>query len=151
MALVLALAGCVSSRPTPVRQSPAVITEVNLLTMPVALNLNAIPGADGVQVRVFLVAEGQAKTVPMTAGALEIVAYDGAVNPEHPPFQVWRFSPNSLIPYRFNSAIGAGYNLVLSWAPKILTQKRVAVLAEYLPPKGSPVTSAPSFIAATSQ
>jgi hypothetical protein len=153
LALALALTGCVSSLPTPVRRSSGAIIEVNLLTMPVALNLNAAPGADGIQVRVFLVAQGQAKTVPMASGTLEVVAYDGSVSPEHlpAPFQVWRFGPDALIPSAFNSMVGTGYNLILSWAPRILTRKRVTVLAKYRPPHGPAVVSAPSFIAATSQ
>ncbi len=153
LALALALTGCVSNRPTPVRHSTEAITEVHLLAMPVALNLNAAPGADGIQLSVFLVVTGHAKTAPMTTGALEVVAYDGSVNPEHlpSPFQMWRFEPDTLSPYAFNSVVGTGYNLVLSWAPKLLARKRVTVLAKYLPPQGPAVVSAPSSIAATSQ
>lgn len=152
LAIGVTLAGCATRPVAPAPPRNAVITEVNLITMPVALNLNATPGADGVQLRVFLVAQGHSETVPIPAGRLEIVAYDGSLNPTSAttPFRVWRFNPDDLAPDAFTSAVGAGYNLILSWAPEILTHKRVTVVARYYPPKGPVVVSAPSSIAATS-
>ena len=152
VASVVTLAGCASHQPAPPVQQHLTITEVNLVTMPVALNLNATPGADGVQIRVFFVAQDHSETVPITAGTLEITAYDGSVNPTSTmkPFHNWNFDPNDLALDLFNSAIGTGYDLILSWAPRILTQKRVTVVARYLPPQGPVVVSAPSSIAATS-
>ncbi len=125
------------------------IHELNLLSMPVAVNLDGKDGADGIAIKVFAANQDEPKAVPIRKGHLEILAYDGKVDtaPAAKPFHTWRFSAAELAGYKFTTALGTGYNLVLSWAPQQLTQARVVVVARYLPPHGPPVVSAPNSIA----
>lgn len=142
-------AGCVTDSAPAGSRAVAAIHELNVLSMPVALNLDGKPGADGIAIKVFASNPDEPKAVPIRQGHLEIVAYDGNLDtaPGAKPFHTWRFSVAELVGYEFTTALGTGYNLVLSWAPQQLTRERVVVIARYLPPKGPPVISAPSSIA----
>ncbi len=148
LALVLC-AGCTTDSARAGSPAAAAIHELNVLSMPVALNLDGKPGADGIAIKVFASNQDEPKAVPIRKGHLEIVAYDGNLDtaPGAKPFHTWRFSAADLAGYEFTTALGTGYNLVLSWAPQQLTRERVVVIARYLPPKGPPVVSAPSSIA----
>ncbi len=126
------------------------INELNLLGMPVALNLDDRPGADGVMVKLFAANRNLPRALPIQSGTLEIKAYEGtpslAALPA--PFHTWTYSPANLATSEFTTALGTGYNLVLSWIPKLLPSGRVTVIARYLPEQGEPVVSAPSSITA---
>ena len=74
---LLAAAGCSTApaKPVPAKQAPAAaaagseaIQELNLLSMPMALNLDANPGADGLAVKLFANNASSAKTVVITEG-----------------------------------------------------------------------------------
>lgn len=131
--------------------TPHAIRELNLLTMPTALNLDAQPGADGVAVKIFAIRAGEAKASPLRDGRLEIFAFEGTLDPSRPTpsFHSWTFSPDQLRPQQFTAALGTGYNLLLDWSPKVLQGTRLTLIARYHPPEGPPVVSAPGFVAAT--
>jgi hypothetical protein len=152
LGLVVALTGCATGGSQPAPATTQAIREINLLIQPVALNLDANPGADGIALKVFAVAEGSPKAVPIRKGALDIEAYDGTLEAGQPSgsFHTWHFEPADLAPHQFNTALGTGYNLTLSWAPKVLRRDRVTVAARYVAPDGQAVVSAPIAIAATS-
>src|SRR5689334_12925483 len=50
--LTLFLTACASTDPKP-NTSPARITEINMLAVPVALNLDSLPGPDSVAVKIY--------------------------------------------------------------------------------------------------
>ncbi len=141
--------GCTTASPTAGPTAGPPIQELNVLSMPVALNLDGKDGADGIAIKVFAGRQDEPKAVPIQDGNLEIVAYDGNLDatPGAKPFRTWRLSAAELAERAFTTALGTGYNLVLSWAPQHLTQARVVVLARYLPPRGPPVLSSLSSIA----
>lgn len=155
LAVVLAATlpiGCVSRQAgAPRPPANTAIRELNLLAMPFAVNLDRLPGADGVAVKIFAIQGTAAKATPIRQGTLEITAYDGTIEsmPPPEPFHVWRFDPAQLKPHAFQTVLGTGYNLILDWSPKTLTGSRVTVIGRYHPPAGEPVASAPSFVAAT--
>lgn len=154
VALGLATGGCASGpgRVALPRPAATAIRELHLFGLPTALNLDAIPGADGVVVKLYAAAPQQPKAVPIAAGVLELVAYDGPFDPARPlaPFHAWRFEAADLVPHKVTTVLGTGYDLVLSWTPKRLAHDRVTVVARWHPPRGPVVTSAPSTIAASS-
>jgi hypothetical protein len=136
-----------STRPTPA----GAISELNLLGLPMAVNLDEQPGADGVVVKLFAVSLANPRAVPIRSGTLELIAYPGSPNPAAlpPPFHRWTFTPAELAPHAFTTALGTGYNLILDWKPRRFPADRVTIIARYQPDQGPPVTSAPSSITAS--
>jgi len=118
--------------------------------MPLAVNLDDIPGADGVVLKLFAANRGHPRSLPLRSGTLEIAAYPGTPSPTAlpEPFQLWTFTPAELKPYEFTTGLGTGYSLTLNWMPRLLSSNRVTIIARYLSTHGAPVTSAPSFITA---
>lgn len=160
LALLLVVAvvpsGCVSEkgpRPRPKKASASAghgpISEVNLLTVPVALNLDSSPGTDGISVKVFLNAKGNSKPVAAVSGSLEIVMFEGVPKwgSEDPkPRKTWSFTAAELKSALFQSRIGAGYQFVLKWGVDRPNSNKVSVVARYLSENGDRVLSMPSVI-----
>lgn len=148
--LCLLLTACTTNTGNPPSGSRNAINELNLLGLPVAVNLDERPGADGVAVKIFAVNRAKPRAQPIRSGTLEIAAYPGtpSLSALPPPFHLWTFTPTELAPFEFTTGLGTGYNLVLSWVPKLLAADRVTVIARYLPAEGNPVISAPNSITA---
>lgn len=130
------------------------VDEVHLFGLPVTLNFDGKPGADGFAVRIFVTKGGGAKGSTIQSGNLEVLMFDGVVGADEiatkEPKQVWKFTPHQLTALREQTSLGAGYRFVLRWdeAP---THGHITVLARYISPKGEPVYSSPSTITATAK
>ena len=148
--LCAVLSACAPKSGAPPSASRNTVNELNLLGLPVAVNLDDRPGADGVVMKLFAANRANPRTLPIRSGTLEIAAYPGtpSLTALPPPFHLWTFSPAELVPHEFTTALGTGYSLVLNWMPKLLPSDRVTVIARYLPADGNPVTSAPNSITA---
>lgn len=115
-----------------------------------ALNLDAIPGADGVAVKIFAIDPASPKTAPIPDGKLEILLFDGTTaagedyNPT--PLHTWTYSADELKAFAFTKAIGTGYDLLLAWGTDRPRQKRVTLVARYTPPKGRVIISGPNAV-----
>ena len=149
--LLATLTACATRTDSPRPPAATAISELNLLGLPMAVNLDAQPGADGVVVKLFATSRASPRAVPIRSGILEISAYPESPDPAGlpPPFHRWTFTPVDLAPHAFNTALGTGYNLILDWRPRSFPADRVSVIARYQPDQGPPVTSAPSSITAS--
>lgn len=131
--------------PRPVRQ----IDRIDLYSLPAAVNMDDIPGPDGLKVRVFLFQLAEPAPVTVT-GTLEFLLYDGKVPParlaEARPIHLWSFQQGELARYLTRSMIGWGYSMPLAWGPDAPTAPIVTLAARYMPPAGKPLYSAPIFI-----
>ncbi len=147
--------GCASSSkgtrpqaPGPASMRP--VDSLNLLTTPVALDLDRRPGADGFAVQVYATRLGKAKTQPIRTGALEILLLDGVVAlpsvGEQVPLRIWRFEAAELGAQAVDTAIGTGYRLTLAWGSDGPTLPMFSVVARHVQPDLSPVYSAPSAV-----
>jgi hypothetical protein len=134
--------------------SSSTIQELNLLSMPMALNLDANPGADGVAVKLFANNAVTAKTVPIAEGMIEILMYDGVLNAgtqDIPPaLHVWSYAPQELKPFTFNKSIGTGYDLVLAWGQDQPKSRNVTLIARHVSARGKTVFSGPVTITVSS-
>jgi len=130
------------------------VVELNLLAMPVALNLNGLRGSDGFAVKVYVSAAGSAKAVPLKSGTLEILMFDGVLNktsnPKPKPLHTWSFPAAELSPFAVESTLGTGYNFTLPWGKDVPQQNRITVAARYVSPKGETLYSAASPITVVS-
>lgn len=149
--LVAALTACATQTDSHRLPAATAISELNLLGLPMAVNLDAQPGADGVVVKLFANSPASARAVPIRSGTLEISAYPGSPGPATlpPPFHRWMFTPAQLAPHAFTTTLGTGYNLILDWRPRSFPADRVTVIARYQPDHGPSVISAPSSITAS--
>lgn len=151
--LILALLSACQTGPRTIAiTAPGAIDELNLLTMPIGLNLDTVPGADGFAVKIFPSTAAAPKSVPIKDGTLEVLMYEGVIQIDDAsslpsPLQSWTFSPGQLIPFEQQSFVGTGYELTLRWGPQAPGQSKVTIVARYLPPHGAPpVYSAPNAI-----
>ncbi len=149
--LALGLAACATKPGAPPPADSATLDELNLLGLPVAVNLDDRPGADGVVVKLFATRRTTPRAVPIRSGTLELTAYPGTPSPTAlpPPFHVWTFTPAELATHEFKTALGTGYNLILDWTPRLLSSDRVTIIARHHPDRGQPVSSAPNSISAS--
>lgn len=146
--LVLAC-GCATRSASP-RSAEGKITQLHLITFPTGINMDAIPGQDGVALKVFAGNPAQAKPLPVRQGELEILLYDGllksASGQESKPLKIWTFSIEDLRRHEFTSTIGVGYQLTLTWDDAKPSKGRATVMARLVLRDERAVYSAPSPI-----
>lgn len=145
------LAGCAGRATSGGRR--ALITQLNVMVAPALLDIDAIPGPDGVGVKLHAFSPTSPKSVAIREGWLEFLVYDreGVLEEPPRPFHQWSFQADELGAHRSEAAIGMVYDFLLTWTPKTLSSSRIAVVARYHPPQGPPVTSAPSAITTGNQ
>lgn len=158
-ALLLAAAGCDTDAP-PARSGASVaapssgssrIDEINLIAMPVPVNLESLPGVDGVMLKVFAVDSRHPHTQPIRTGTLELLLFDGLVRPSAAMtngwLHQWSFPAVELSGYAFTTTtIGTGYTFRLGWGLDRPHQEQITLIARYLAPGGAAIYSAPSYL-----
>jgi hypothetical protein len=109
------------------------IVELHLLTMPVALNLDGVPGPDGVAVKLFANVGNATKPAAIRSGEIEIVLFDGLLdgnsNPLPKPAHIWTFTAKELKEFETQAMVGTGYQLTLRWGSFKPKSDRVSVIA----------------------
>lgn len=151
----LALSGCAISKPSGSPSpgstlSQSRINEINVLAMPVALNLDSEPGVDGFAIKVYAVDASRPKTQPIQDGTLDILMYDGLlreITPDTSRYRrVWSFSADQLKAHAFATAIGMGYRFTLAWESDKPRDDKISIVVRYRPVHGPDVYSASSSI-----
>lgn len=134
--------------------SGGVVNEVHLFGLPVTVNLDGVPGADGFAVRVYANKNGDAKGSSIDSGILEVLMFDGVVRTDdlvaNQPIQSWKFGPKQLANFKEKTSLGMSYRFALRWQ-KAPTRGHITVVARYVSPKGELVYSAPSTISSASK
>ena len=124
--------------------------EINLVTMPVPINLESLPGIDGVVVKIYAVDYKLPRTQPINAGTLEVLMYDGLVRGSADETNQcrhrWTFPAADLAGYASTTTIGVGYSFRLGWGKDHPQQDKITLVARYQPPQGKPVYSSPSYV-----
>lgn len=146
----LALAGC--EDPKALNNPPKPVDRVDQITVmavpPAAVNWDAKPGADGVQIMLFFFRSDKAVLVN---GTVEFLLYEGPVARREvlsrEPFYVWRFTSEELARYQGRGRGIWGYARRLPWGPKAPESGSVTLVARYTSPTGGEVYSAPTTVA----
>src|SRR4051812_14302058 len=125
--ICLAAIGCSSSerRTSLFAPNSGEVTELNVLTAPVGLDLDGRPGIDGFSVRVYANIASNPKTVPIVSGTLEILMFDGTVYGRTnvpPALRIWTFPADQLRNHEFTARIGVGYEFALPWGTNVPTR-----------------------------
>jgi hypothetical protein len=154
--LVAGPVGCASKGgSTGTSRNASGITELNLLTLPVALNLDSAPGADGIAVKIYASANASPKPVAIRSGEIEILLFDGLLAkdttrmPE--PSRSWKLTAKELRPWEVTAMVGTGYQLTLRWDSFKPTQDRVTVVARMPLGEGRFLYSSPGVISCSSE
>jgi hypothetical protein len=122
---------------------------VNIITVPVAIDLDGKPGPDGAAVKVYAATAKSPKAARLQEGKMEILMFDGAFqNRTNPPsvLRTFSYEAKELRLYEFNSKIGWGYQFTLRWGTNKPTQRLMSIGARYTPPEGNPVVSRTSSV-----
>lgn len=129
---------------------PVGIVELNLLTLPVALNLDGAPGADGVAVKLYASATGSTKPVPLRTGEVEFLLFDGLLTQDSTRLpeaaRTWRLTAKELRGLEVQAVVGTGYQVTLRWDRFQPKSDRVTVLARIPLGEGRYLYSSPGVI-----
>ena len=125
------------------------ITQLHLITVPVALDLDGQKGVDGIAVKLYANNAQDPKAVRIREGTVEILMFDGTfsgrTNPP-PALRTFSYAAPELRLREFNSKIGYGYDFSLRWETNRPTQRIMSVAARFTAPDGRGVTSRPSSV-----
>lgn len=146
--------GCVTERaagpPIQGRSAGAAIEEINLLAIPVAVNLDQTPGLDGFVIKVYASNRDRPKPVQIEDGALDIFMFDGILGvtttASSEPLRTWHYTAAEIGEFEIKSSIGTGYQFALLWGGAEPPGSKISVVVRYTPARGTPVVSAPSII-----
>jgi hypothetical protein len=143
---------CTSTAPSAgTSSSPAKnrITQLNVITVPVALDLDGKPGPDGVAVKLYANNPEHPKALRMREGTLEFIMFDGTfhgrTNPP-PIVQSFTFAASEFRLHEFNSKLGWGYEFTLRWGTNLPTQRIMSIGARYTAPNSRPIVSRTSSV-----
>jgi hypothetical protein len=156
LSLLLGAAGCVTSGPEARKPAPkepsskARVDELDLVTMPVTVNLESKLGLNGIQVKIYASDFQRPKPHAITEGTLEILMFEGLVGESFDQTNrcrhVWSFPARDLPTSAVTTTVGTGYLFPLAWGKDRPRADKITVIARYLPPQGPMIYSAPSYI-----
>jgi len=125
------------------------IAQVNLITVPVALDMDGVPGVDGIALKLYGNNPKEPKAIRIREGTIEFLLFDGTFHGRTSPPPVLRtftFAASQLRLHEFRSTLGYGYDFTLRWGTNIPTQRIMSVGARYTGVDGRVVTSRPSSV-----
>jgi hypothetical protein len=126
------------------------VDELHLLTIPLAINFDTEPGADGFAIKVYASRASDPKPVSMPRGSMEILMYDGVVRAadleKARPLRTWSFAADALRDHQYRTSIGVGYQFALAWGDARPAADHITVLARYRSPEGQVIASLPGSI-----
>ena len=135
------------------RTAAPAIAEFHVVPLPVALNLDALPGPDGFAVKLFAVGPKEPKSVRIARGSVELQLFDGVLQGGDAavrPIRTWTLTPDQLKEFEQEAVIGVHYQFTLRWETPTPTGERVPVVGAYRDPEGRVVPSAPAVITVSS-
>ena len=123
------------------------VDHIDLMTQPVAANLDGVPGPDGLQIKVYLYHED--KTIP-GKGRLDIMLFDGDDSQSDlrsgNPIHTWTFSSDQLKRFLTISYGLQHYQLTLAWGKNMPKSKTVTILARFTEREEKEILSQPVVV-----
>jgi hypothetical protein len=153
--MLLLGAACATDPMPPAARHSEAIDEIQIMAMPVGLNLDDVPGVDGFAVKIYPINRRHPKSVPLQSGALDLLLFDGILDAAgirtNAPLRTWTFDAASLPQYGGKTAIGFSYSFTLAWGTNTPRQSKITVAGRHRPRQGLPAYSAPTAIAVANQ
>lgn len=117
-------------------------------SLPSAVNWDADPGPDGLEVTVYFFVDEQKLSVPVN-GAIEFTLYEGKVDESAmvsvKPFRSWRFAGDDLRACQIKSMVGQAYAMRLPWGKPPATTS-VTLAGRHVAPGGQILPFRPMVI-----
>ncbi len=133
----------------PVPETVSNVDHITMLSLPVAINFDHIPGPDGLNVQVYLFRVDRAQPVTVNR-TLEFLLFEQRVAKSEladlEPFGIWSFSGADLARHLSRSIVGWGYAMELRWDHRPPKSRTVTLAVRYRPPQGPDVYSDPIVI-----
>src|SRR5262249_39467136 len=131
------------------------IDALHIFSVPLALDLDGVPGPDGFGVTLYAGTAGTAKGGPIHSGAIEKLIFDGVLSADTQtnatPRRVWRYSSAELKRYVIKTSLGTGYRFTPRWGDTPPRQNRISIVARYVSARDTPVQSAPTTISVSAK
>lgn len=125
------------------------IDRIEVFSLPVAVNLDNIPGSDGVRLQLYLFRYDNPKPV-IGSGTLEIFLFDRRLDASSvhtvQPFHVWQFSSEDAREFLGQSMIGWNYRMELKWGSPPPKSNLITLVVCYKGKGMEPVYSSPLVI-----
>jgi len=144
----------------PARQAPSApavqgpsptIDKLELQALPTVVNLDDKPGADGVQVKLYLWRIEEPLAVALERGTVEFLLYEGRVPRAKlhatEPARTWAYSAGQLRRFAGRSLVGSAYALALTWGDQPPRSSTVTLSARLLRPDATPLYADPLNLA----
>lgn len=160
MATVMAmlLGGCVQPPPpdkltaTPPEPIAGVDHMIVEITPPMPINMDDVPGPDGLQARVYFFQNG--RNLPVTvSGNLEMSLYEEVAAASNSsqltarePMRTWTFNASELNQRLIRTIIGYGYMVRLNWGSQPPIASKITLVGRYRLPNGQYLLSDPVTI-----
>ena len=135
-AVALVLGACKSATTATSPKDKDRIVELNLITVPVALDLDGQPGVDGIAVKLYASNGRDPKASRIREGKVEFVLFDGTFHGRTnapPVFQTVTFTAPELRLNELKSNIGYGYEVSIRWGTNLPTQRIMSVVHDRPP------------------
>lgn len=138
--------------PLPAKPSSAVtplprVDKMELESFPSAVNLDDLPGPDGVSLKLRLYNLDVPLAFALTQGEIEFVLYEGSIKEAEiggaEPFYIWKFSSEQIAQSGRKTVVGWQYALSLNWLTTVPKTSVVTLVARIPRPDGGPIYARP--------
>lgn len=136
---------------TPVVTPLPRVDKMELESFPSAVNLDEVPGPDGVSLKLRLYNLDTPLAFALTQGDLEFVLYEGSIKETEigaaTPFHIWRFSAKQIGQSGRKTIVGWQYAMSLNWDTHVPTSSTVTLVARIPRPGEGPIYAKPVHLA----
>ena len=151
LGFALGIAGC-GLTAGPGAAGPKPLGRVDALSLfagSTAINLDGVPGADGVSVRVlaYQSSSGKVRSGRIKSGRLQFRLYEGKVSSDTAEIlQEWEFFARDMNGFLVRKRGLLGYELALNWGDRKPRTSTITIVLRYLRDDGSVLQSSPAAI-----
>ena len=137
LAAVLVPTGCHTSGSGPskgvITAKSAPVDQLHLISLPVGVDLDGKPGADGFVIKIFASRRGSARPVAIRSGTLDVLLFEGILEnlEKSKPVREWHFTASDLKKTQVPSSIGPAYQVSLAWDHSAPLKSQFTVLVRW--------------------
>ena len=127
------------------------VDKIELESFPSAVNLDEVPGPDGVSLKLRLYSLDTPLAFALSQGDMEFVLYEGSIKEAEigaaVPFHIWRFSAKQISQSGRKTIVGWQYAMSLNWDTNVPTSSTVTLVARIPRPGTGPIYAKPVHLA----
>ncbi len=127
------------------------VDKMELESFPSAVNLDDVPGPDGVSLKLRLYNLDTPLAFALTQGDMEFVLYEGSIRETEiggaTPFHIWRFTARQIGQSGRKTIVGWQYAMSLNWETNVPTTSTVTLVARIPRPGAGPIYAKPVHLA----